>query len=270
MARQRWAQGYVYIDAFAGSGRARVRKKKTRAASDVIPELGQEFRADDEARQILDGSPRVALEIEPPFSLYVFLERDAARLAVLHSLSGEYEGRRKIRIRSGDCNRYLIDTIARVDWRKWRAVVFLDPFGMQVPWKTISALAETKGVEVYLNFPVGMSIQRLLKRSASFSEKERRKLDDYLGDPSWFEAVYLQSSGLFGSAMEKAHDAEQRLVDWYRARLKKAFGHVSSPYLVVNSHGGHLYFLLFAGPNANGAKIANHVLRGGRATGFTQ
>jgi three-Cys-motif partner protein len=53
----------------------------------------------------------------------------------------------------------------RVDWRKWRAVVFLDPFGMQVPWKTIAALAQTAAIEVFLNFPVGMSIQRLLKRS---------------------------------------------------------------------------------------------------------
>jgi three-Cys-motif partner protein len=265
MSRQTWAKGYVYIDAFAGSGRARIRKRATVSDAQVTT-LGQEFRSDSEARQILNGSPRVALEIEPPFSIYVFLERDGSKLGALQHLSHEYAGRRKIRIRSGDCNQYLLRTMSEVDWSKWRAVVFLDPFGMQVPWSTIASLAETNGIEVFLNFPVGMSIQRLLKRSAQFSEKERHKLDQYFGNVGWFDVIYPQSPSLFGPEPKKVHDSEQRLVEWYCGRLKKAFGYVSKPYLIVNSHGGHLYFLIFAGPNPTGAKIASHVLSGGFKT----
>ena len=70
-----------------------------------------------------------------------FLERDPKRVAALEALSEEYGNSRKLFIRHGDCNDYLSKTIAKVDWKKWRAVVFLDPFGMQVPWKTIAALA---------------------------------------------------------------------------------------------------------------------------------
>ena len=42
-------------------------------------------------------------------------------------------------------------------------MVFLDPFGMQVPWSTIEALAKTKAMELIINFPLGMAIQRLLR-----------------------------------------------------------------------------------------------------------
>lgn len=263
LRRQRWLDGYVYIDAFAGSGRLTVRELRSDDPNDALSCIGEEFRRDQEARQILDGSPRVALNLDNAFTAYVFVERDLARVRLLESLADEYRGRRKILIRTGDCNDYLKKKLASVNWKKWRGVVFLDPFGMQVPWATIAGLAQTKAIEVFLNFPVGMSIQRLLKRNGKFTQKQRQKLDQYFGDPTWFEVVYPESTGLFGPMRSKAEDAERGLVEWYSERLKDAFGFVSSPYLVKNSRGGHLYFLIFAGPNRNGAKIANHVLGSG-------
>ena len=262
MSKQPWAKGYVYIDAFAGGGRARIRDTHTEDQSYAL-ELGQNFRQDREAREVLDGSPRVALEVNPPFTLYVFLESDSKRLRSLEDLKNEYAGRRQIRIREGDCNHYLIERVRKVDWTEWRGVVFLDPFGMQVPWKTISLLAGTRAIEAFLNFPIGMSIQRLLKKDGKFSDKERRKLDDYFGDPSWFDVVYQERRGLFGPAIVKNENANRLLLNWYCERLRKTFGHASQPYLVVNSKRGHLYYLIFAGPNKPGARIASHVLKGG-------
>jgi hypothetical protein len=52
-------------------------------------------------------------------------------------------------IRQDDCTKYLKDKVARnlqVDWQRHRAIVFLDPFGMQVGWDTIALLAETKAI----------------------------------------------------------------------------------------------------------------------------
>jgi three-Cys-motif partner protein len=260
LKKQTWLDGYVYIDAFAGSGRIAVRNRRSDDPNQALASMGDELRRDPDARQILDGSPRVALDLQNPFTTYVFVECDAARDRLLESLVEEYKGRRTIRVRTGNCNDYLKETIAKVNWAKWRGVVFLDPFGMQVPWSTISGLAETKAIEVFLNFPVGMSIQRLLKRNGHFSTKEREKLDNYFGDPAWFEIVYPELKTLFGPMRSKAEDAERRLVEWYCGRLKGAFGSVSSAYLVTNSQGGHLYFLIFAGPKQVGTKIANYVL----------
>jgi hypothetical protein len=34
------------------------------------------------------------------------------------------------------------------NWQKERAVVYLDPYGMQVEWSTIEALAATKAIDL--------------------------------------------------------------------------------------------------------------------------
>ncbi|MCC6336592.1 MAG: three-Cys-motif partner protein TcmP [Myxococcales bacterium] len=258
LSKQAWAKT-VYIDAFAAAGRAALRATE--------PDEQAKLPIVDDAQALLDGSPRVALDIEPPFNQYVFIEQSPARLALLRELEREYAGRRQIRVHEGDCNEYLTKHVAALGLKKkgWRGVVFLDPYGMQVPWSTIEALAKTGALEVFINFPLGMAIQRLLKTSASFNEAERRKLDTYFGDPNWFDVVYQrQNADMFGEVKTtKGKDAARKLLGWYRARLKRHFGHVSPGYLVKNSVGGDLYYLLFAGPNSTGAKIASHVLGGG-------
>jgi three-Cys-motif partner protein len=258
-----WCRGYVYIDAFAGSGRATVRE----TGPDDEHQVGMELIREPEEREVIDGSPAVALGIEHPFTAYRFVERDPERIEALRRLDAEYGVTRNIRIHEGDCNTALREMLidnAKVNWREWRAVVFLDPFGMQVPWATIEGLARTRGVEVFLNFPVGMAIQRLLKRNAALSPSIRTRLDAYFGDPSWFDAVYRADPGLFGDdQVAKVEGSGKALLTWYLGRLKAAFGHASPAYLVRNSHGGHLYYLIHAGPNATGATIASHILGGG-------
>jgi three-Cys-motif partner protein len=39
------------------------------------------------------------------------------------------------------------------DWRSHRAVLFLDPYGMQVEWQTIEAIAKTAAIDLWLLFP---------------------------------------------------------------------------------------------------------------------
>ena len=74
---------------------------------------------------------------------------------------------------------------------------------MQVPWSTLVRLAKTEAIEVLINFPVGMAIQRLLKRSGEFSERERKKLDEYFGTEEWFSLLYREKQDLFGNNLIK-------------------------------------------------------------------
>lgn len=264
MAKQRWADGFIYVDAFAGAGRAVVRPaRSTQAPVNVEFDFGpDDEERDQDLERVLDGSPAVALGVSPPFTKYVFLERDDDRIRRLEQLRGEFQNR-DISIEPGDSNNYLRDKLVNgFNWQKWRAVVFLDPFGMQVPWETLSALATTKAIEVFINFPVNMAIQRLLKRSAKFTDKERKKLDGYFGDPGWYQLLY-QSEGLFGPQVGKVEDSGKRLVSWYRDRLKSTFGFASTAYLVTSTKNRPLYYLVHAGPKETGVKIASHVLGGG-------
>lgn len=137
---------------------------------------------------------------------------------------------------------------------------------MQVPWSTIAKLGETKAIEVFLNFPVGMAIQRLLKRSGEFTTKERRKLDRYFGSEEWFSLLYETEHDLAGEHVSKVQQSGDVLVRWYRRQLKEAFGYVSAAREVRNTRGRPLYYLIFAGPNKTGARIAGEVLSQGART----
>jgi three-Cys-motif partner protein len=257
MRKRHW--NTVYIDAFAGAGLARVRSDNVETA--LLDFAG--YKDGEEYRRILDGSPKVALDLEHPFTSYVFVELSDTRVAHLEELSSQYP-ERSVRIRQQDCNEYLRSVVSQVDWSKWRGVVFLDPFGMHVPWSTVELLANTGAVEVIINFPVGMAIQRLLKVSGEFTEQEREKLTDYFGDPGWYELLYRETPTLFGDTLvEKVEHSGDKLVTWYQQRLRDVFGFSPNPHLVRNTRKSPLYYLVFAGPNKTGAKIAGHVLASG-------
>jgi three-Cys-motif partner protein len=269
MRKQAWCDGYVYIDAFAAAGEHKVRPSSKSAFGNELTAVATFAWEQGEQREFIAGSPRVALDVPHPFSRYVFLEKSPQRVEDLRRLERHYGDERRMIIREGDCNDYLRGQLApNVDWARWRALVFLDPFGMQVPWETIAALARTGGVEIFLNFPVGMAIQRMLRRDPTEMTAERRRpLDEYFGSTGWFDAVYpsRRERTLFGEedCTAKVEQSGRHLVRWYRERLQEVFPHVSKAALVRNTHGGHLYYLLLASHNRTGVKIANDVLSAG-------
>lgn len=260
---------FHYIDAFAGPGSHEVRARHdsrnvARNAMLAVSMFGAEHA---EQQRFLAGSPRVALDVQHPFSTYVFVEQSPERVTALKELENEYGDSRRIVIREGDCTKYLSERVAansRINWKTNRAVVFLDPFGMQVNWSTIEALAETEAIEIVLNFPVGMAIQRLLVRQPDkFTDAQRRRLDEYFGTSEWFDVLYKRRRTLFGDEDEKVDASGEALLKWYKYRLRDTFGHVSKAALIRNTRGGHLYYLLLASPNRTGVKIFNDIIVAG-------
>jgi three-Cys-motif partner protein len=259
-----WLKGTTFVDAFAGAGKAKVRRRASSSEEeDLLAEL-EPPPIDAEADEYVRGSPRVALDLTTPFSRYVFIERDPVRVGELERIREEYGHRRRIEVRQGRAGDEL-DELLQADLSRaaHRAVVFLDPFGMQISWSTIERLAATKQVEVMINFALGMAIQRALPRSAVLSPGWRETHDRFFGSPDWYGQVYEERSDLLGTKIEKRGDAGNRLLEWYRTRLKIAFGHVSPARLIKNTRGGHLYYLIWAGPHALGLKGAHHILSKG-------
>ena len=259
----RWLRGTIFVDAFAGPGLARLR---TPQPSPAGPDLfGSNLEPDTEQVEFVKGSPRVALEIANPFSSYIFIDRDPQRVAELRELKAEHPSGPSITVHEGDANEALETWLASgIDWRHHRAVVFLDPFGMQVPWSTIEALANTKAIEVLINFPLGMAIQRLMTRSGEIPAGWQISLDTFFGSPDWRELAYEKETGLFELGVRKVSDSGTRILGWYRSRLRAAFGHVSTARLITNTRGNPLYYLIWAGPNSTGLKGAQHILSKGK------
>jgi three-Cys-motif partner protein len=178
----------VYVDAFAGTG---IRNSPSED-NDQRPQLL--FDDDDDAQQFMKGSARVALEIKPPFHQYVFIEQDPSFAHDLENLRTTYpELSGEIVVHNGDANRILIDWAERSTWRSQRAVVFLDPYGMQVEWQTIEALAQTKAVDLWVLFPLGQGVNRLLTRGRLPPGAWAERLTTFLGTEAWRETFYRES-----------------------------------------------------------------------------
>jgi three-Cys-motif partner protein len=269
LKNQRFTTGY--IDAFAGTGYL-----TTDTSGDVSPRLFDGFPdlAGPEAMALRDGSARLALQIEPRFDRYVFIERSSRRCKALESLKGEFPALAKdIRICQGEANAE-IRALCEKDWSRHRAVLFLDPYGMQVEWATIEAVGRTQAIDLWVLFPLGMGVNRLLPRSGQVPEAWRNRLNLLLGTEAWLEEFYRveeEPAGLFDSPVD---EPKRRVVKasmatigrFFVDRLGEVFADVArEPRVLKNSGGSPLYLLCFAAGNPQGApiavRIADHLLR---------
>lgn len=153
----------AYIDAFAGSGSRSA--ARDRSGGETLTSLLFPDPAEAEPAALLDGSARLALRTEPPFDQYMFIDINPSRCASLEALKTEFPLlANRIDIRQGEANA-TIQAICAGNWRSHRAVLFLDPYGMQVEWATLKAIASTQAIDLWLLFPLGIGVNRLLKKS---------------------------------------------------------------------------------------------------------
>jgi three-Cys-motif partner protein len=254
----------IYVDAFAGTG-YRTKPPRLDAQTALFEEL-----AEPEAEAFLKGSARIALEVDPPFKQYVFIEQDAARAQELEKLKQQFAERAPlVNIVREDANTYLKAWCKRTDWRICRAVMFLDPYGMQVDWSLIEAIAKTRAVDLWILFPLGVAVNRLLTKAELPPEKWAQALTRILGTEGWRDAFYSRQveSTLFGDEEVRTKEADfGKIGRYFVERLKTIFTAVANnPMPLRNSRNVPLYLLCFAAGNpragSTALKIAQNILR---------
>jgi three-Cys-motif partner protein len=254
----------TYIDSFAGTGYRQMRREQA-PLEPMLVDLTEQ-----DTQTFLQGSVQIALQTTPRFSRYTFIEKDEKRFTELQKLIKDKFPAlcASVDLVNDDCNVYLQDLCRRHDWQWERAVLFLDPFGMQVEWQTIEAIASTQAIDLWLLFPLGVAVNRLLRRDGQIDETLRKKLDTLFGTTEWFDVFYRLDTAqtLFGeeTRLRKAVDLEQ-IGQYFVARLKTIFAGVAEePLPLYNSRNNPLYLLCFAAGNPHGApvavKIAQHIL----------
>lgn len=256
-----------YVDAFAGTGYRDARRQNAKGAGSqnlLLPDL-----AEAEPQDLLDGSARRALLAEPRFERYVFIERKAEHCARLEKLKAEFPNiASRVEVHQGDANDQL-QAMCSGDWRSRRAVLFLDPYGMQVEWATIEAIARTQAIDLWVLFPLGIGVNRLLTKSGQIPESWCRRLDLLLGTKDWYEEFYRVETtpALFGGDQERVVKASAGAIGkYFNRRLEAIFAGVAAqPAVLRNSRNNPLYLLCFAVGNARGRdialRIANHLLK---------
>ncbi len=251
-----------YVDAFAGTGE---RTGVVRSARGVAPLFGDDA---GEVNEVKEGSVRIALGIEPPFDRYILIDLDKGHVVALEALRQEFPTR-TIDIRTGDANEVLEELCRSTHWRNTRAAIFVDPYGMQVNWSTLEALAATKAVDIALLFPTG-PLNRMLTRHGNIPAEWAKRIDDHLGPCDWrtefYKEVEIEQIDLFSP--ENSGPQKTMNVDGLRLfvlnRLKSIFAFVGDEQLELkNSRGAVLYhlFIICANPSSAAVNLANRLAR---------
>jgi len=249
-----------YVDAFAGTGELQ-RPEPGKFAS-----LWPELRANE--KEYRKGSVRRALDVDPPFDKYVFIEKSVRKCAELQQIALEFPSR-KIRIVNEDANSAILRWCDKLDSRRERAVVFLDPFGASVRWEAIAALGRTHAIDLWILFPY-FAINRMLVRNRKPPKQWADRLTAVFGTPAWEQSFY--STTAFRSLLDPSQRIEsihksvdyREITKFFVERLKKEFVAVSQPLPLLNSTGSLLFMFLFAAGNERsaktGLKIANSII----------
>jgi three-Cys-motif partner protein len=253
-----------YIDAFAGEGSIEL---ATTVDDVVAPPL--QGLIERQARGLIRGSVTRALELEPGFDGYVLIEKDKASARELEDLYAQHPDK-NVQVRTGDANDILCSICENSDWSERRAVVFLDPPGMQVEWRTLKAIAETGAIDLWIWFPIGIGVNRLLPRSGDIPEEWESRLNVVFGTEDWKTHFFEKEAktDLFGNMRKDVRKIAtfESIRDYWNDRLGSIFPAVSdNAAMLRNSTNNPMYLLCFASANPGrggqiAVRIADHIL----------
>lgn len=118
---------------------------------------------------------------------------------------------------------------------------------------------------MWLLFPLGVAVNRLLKRDGQINQAWRKRLDEMFGTPDWYTEFYEKRTeeGLFDQLEEVRKSVNVDTIGKYFVRrLKTAFAYVlDDPLTLYNSCNCPLYLLCFGCGNKKGAPIAKRIAR---------
>jgi three-Cys-motif partner protein len=256
-----------YIDAFAGTGDRTIRHAEQEASL-----LGPSSEVSIERRK---GSARIAIETKPPFNRLVFIDLKKRHCEALEQLKRDYPDRR-IDIVRADANEAILGIVKALDWRKARAVMFLDPYGMHVRWETLEAIQSTRAIDVWYLVSLAGLFRQATRDGRALSDQKRRAITRMLGTAEWEDEWYRPSESLDlfdGAGADRSRVATVgEIEDYVGRRLRTLFPHVLPPLRLRNSQNTPMFALYFCVSNpdpraiAPASRIADYLLRRGRSS----
>ena len=240
----------IYIDAFAGTGEVELTS------------------VDEEKKEFIEGSAKIAMDVhKKPFDEYIFVEKDQDRCMQLNSLKEAYQNK-NIQIENEDANDFLQNL--QKDWRRYRGVLFLDPFATEVEWATIEKIASFKALDTWILFPTSAIVRMLPKKREpdSISPEWANRLNRIYGDESWRDLYSVNPQiSLFGDEEQQRPEGIDGLIEIYKTKLTQLFGDrfLNQSRTLKNSKNSALFEFLFCVGNPKGIgparRIAEHILK---------
>src|SRR5262249_29303134 len=234
--QQRWVKRYVYIDAFAGAGVA----------------------VDAESDQLVAAGALRALDVEPRFSEYHFIEKNPQKVELLQRLARD---RNDAVVHLGDYRTVLPNLLERCRYTDYaRGLCLLDPYGLSVDFSMLEEIAAMKSVEIFFNFMLVGANRNVLWNvdPQTLSATQKALMTRVWGHERWPDELYEKQYDLLGERHVKVNN--ERVIKAYTKRLHAAgFQYVPEPIAMRNRMNAPLYYLFFCSQNRTAAKIAAEV-----------
>jgi len=251
----------IYFDGFAGSGERKMTEN---------PEMLKLIQFEEAEQNVYQGAAERLLRLPPQytFSYYYFIEKDTESIEKLKaklSLLGS-ENNRKTVFRSGDCNIQLEYLSQALQDKPLAALIFLDPFGMQVDWASIAKLKGTHS-DVWILLPTGVIVNRLLDRKGEL--RNSQKLESFFGLPEEEirQRFYVKTGqgDLFSEYTEhvaKVTSPIEKIAGLYVERLQTIWKHVTpKPLVLKNRQGTPIFHFVFASNIPAAINIAKDIIQ---------
>ena len=254
----------IYFDGFAGSGSRN--EDTTSEDNQLMIDLIDEHQiAAEELTPYKGAAERVLNIAQEGFDFYYFIDKDAASSAQLQEKLTPYQKDKRLEFRHSDANTEiskLADAMHKNS--KLKALVLLDPFGMQVDWSSIERLKGTS-TDLWILIPTGVIVNRLLDRKCKLTHIE--KLTSFFGKDEAFLKDYFyntrQETTLFGETevVEKVQEPIRMIANLYIQQMKTIFKYVTEePLVLYNTRNTPIFHFACASNNESAVKIAHEII----------
>ena len=255
----------IYFDGFAGSGSRN--EDTTSEDNQLMIDLIDEHQITAEELTPYKGAAERVLNLaQEGFDFYYFIDdKDAASSSQLQKKLAPYKKDKRLEFRHSDANTEVSKLAEAMRKNsKLKALVLLDPFGMQVDWSSIERLKGTS-TDLWILIPTGVIVNRLLDRKCKLTHIE--KLTSFFGKDEVFLRNYFyntrQETTLFGDTevVEKVQEPIRMIANLYIQQMKTIFKYVTEePLVLYNTRNTPIFHFACASNNESAVKIAHEII----------
>lgn len=230
--KSKW-DNLVYLDLFAGAGYSKIK----------------------ESGKILKSSSMIALSLPYPFTKYIFCEENPEKLNALKLRVKREFPNKKVSFIEGDVNDKIEEIRGVIPrYNKTNTVLsfgFVDPFSMNLNFKTVSCLGKQFAIDFLILLAFGMDANRNFKY---YIDNQNSKISNFIDDQDWRNKFNGRKSD-FIKFLSNAYD-ENMMKLGYKKPAKKE-------QIRSNDKNLPLYHLAFYSKNNLGNQFWNKIRKYG-------
>jgi three-Cys-motif partner protein len=228
------------------------KKSRERIYLDLM--AGQPENVESGTTNRFDGSVRLAMAADPPFTRLAFIEQNPTNAAALRAdLENRHPGDVRGRVYAGDCNVAIDDALADLSQVRWAPTfAFIDQQSAEVSWSTIAKVSAFRTGKYKTEMWILMSPAMIAKGiKGTNGDAFAARVDGLYGNTEWRRIVAARDAGEL-----EAEEMRDEMVNLFRWQMESTLNYVTTariPMKMMNNTP--VYDMVFATDHPTGLKI---------------